>query len=116
MYPREPSSWAIRLASSGPCAPKRCCDPRTCSRALAAGRTPAPSRSEPRRADDSRLSAALVGLQVLITNIKLWPLSGTVLYVRDLALELQRQGHTPTVFSSTIGEVVDELRDSGITV
>ena len=57
-----------------------------------------------------------MGLQVLITNIKLWPLSGTVLYVRDLALELQRQGHTPIVFSSTIGEVVAELRDSGITV
>ena len=36
-----------------------------------------------------------MGLRVLITNIELWPPSGTVLYVRDLALELQRQGHTP---------------------
>ena len=54
-----------------------------------------------------------MGLQVLITNIELWPPSGTVLYVRDLALELQRQGHTPVVFSSTAGSVAEELRAAG---
>ena len=46
----------------------------------------------------------------------MWPPSGTVLYVRDLALELKRQGHIPTVFSSTAGAVVDELRAAGIEV
>ena len=57
-----------------------------------------------------------MGLRVLITNIQSWPPSGTVLYVRDLALELQRQGHTPVVFSSTEGGVAEELRDAGIAV
>jgi hypothetical protein len=57
-----------------------------------------------------------MGLRVLITNIELWPPSGTVLYVRDIALELQRQGHTPIVFSSTRGGVADELRAAGIAV
>jgi hypothetical protein len=55
-------------------------------------------------------------LRVLITNIELWPLSGTVLYTRDLALELQRQGHAPVVFSSTGGDVAAELRAAGIVV
>ena len=57
-----------------------------------------------------------MGLRVLITNLELWPPSGTVLYVRDLALELQRQGHTPVVFSSTAGGVAEELRGAGIEV
>ena len=38
------------------------------------------------------------------------------MYVRDLALELQRQGHTPAVFSSTRGSVAAELRTAGIVV
>lgn len=37
-------------------------------------------------------------------------------YVRDLALELQRLGHAPTVFSSIGGSVGDELRAAGIVV
>ncbi len=57
-----------------------------------------------------------MGLRVLITNINLWPPSGTALYTRDLALELQRQGHSPVVFSSTSGGVAEELRDAGIEV
>jgi hypothetical protein len=57
-----------------------------------------------------------MGLRVLITNIELWPPSGTVLYVRDVALELQRQGHTPVVLSSTAGGVAEELRDAGIAI
>ncbi len=57
-----------------------------------------------------------MGLRVLITNINLWPPSGTVMYTRDLALELQRQGHRPAVFSSTSGTVAAELRDAGIEV
>jgi hypothetical protein len=57
-----------------------------------------------------------MGLRVLITNLGLWPPSGTSLYVRDLALELQRQGHNPMVFSSTVGEIAAELRGAGVEV
>ena len=53
---------------------------------------------------------------MLITNITMWPPSGTVLYVRDLALELKRQGHIPTIFSSTSGGLVTDLRGAGIEV
>lgn len=64
------------------------------------------------------MSQALTGLplRVLITNRELWSPSGTVTYVRDLALELQRQGHVPAVFSSARGRVPDELRAAGIAV
>ena len=57
-----------------------------------------------------------MGLRVLITNLELWPPSGTVTYVRDLALELRRQGHTPVLFTSTRGSVADGLRATGIVV
>ena len=57
-----------------------------------------------------------MALRVLITNIELWPPSGTVIFVRDLALELQRRGHSAAVFSSTSGGVAEELRDAGIEV
>lgn len=57
-----------------------------------------------------------MALRILITNPWMWPLSGTVIYVRDLALELKRQGHAPAVYSSTHGAVVEELRDAGVTV
>src|ERR1700674_5000585 len=62
------------------------------------------------------LSGEVVGLRVLITNLELWPPSGTVTYVRDLALELRRQGHTPVLFTSTRGSVADGLRATGIVV
>jgi glycosyltransferase involved in cell wall biosynthesis len=55
-------------------------------------------------------------LRVAITNLELWPPSGTALYVRDLALELRRQGHEPVVISSTAGPIAEELRDHGVTV
>jgi len=55
-------------------------------------------------------------LRVLITNVVLWPRSGTVLYVRDLALELLRTGHAPAVFSLPSGDVAAELRAAGIPV
>ncbi len=57
-----------------------------------------------------------MGLRVVITNMEMGPPSGTVLYVRDLALELHRQGHTPLVFTSTAGGMAEELRDAGIAV
>lgn len=57
-----------------------------------------------------------MALRILITNLTLWPPSGTAIYVRDLALELMRQGHEPAVFSATRGAVAKELREAGITV
>ena len=56
------------------------------------------------------------GLRVLITNITLdWP-SGTVVYARDLALELARRGHRPVLYTWHAGSVARELRDAGIAV
>jgi glycosyl transferase family 4 len=57
-----------------------------------------------------------MGLRILITTMEPWRPSGTAIYVRDLALELQRQGHSPTVFGSTRGGIVDELLEAGIPV
>src|SRR5215813_2294143 len=36
--------------------------------------------------------------------------------VRDLALELRRQGHEPVVYSPRLGPVAEEIRDSGIAI
>jgi len=58
----------------------------------------------------------MAGLRVLITNVTLSPRSGTVVYVRDLAFELQRRGHMPMVFSSTAGDVAQEIGAAGIPV
>lgn len=57
-----------------------------------------------------------MSLRVLITNQMMGPPSGTVLFVRDLALELQRQGHVPSVFSPVPCTVPEELRAAGIPV
>ncbi|HEU4596804.1 MAG TPA: glycosyltransferase family 4 protein [Pyrinomonadaceae bacterium] len=58
----------------------------------------------------------MAGLNVLITNNTLAPRAGTELYVRDLALELQRRGHTPVVYTTRAGEVARELRRSTVPV
>jgi len=55
-------------------------------------------------------------LRVLITNYCLTTRSGTELYVRDLALELRRQGHTPAVYASWLGPIAEELSAAGIPV
>jgi hypothetical protein len=55
-------------------------------------------------------------LRVLLTNIVLCGRSGTETYTRDLALELQRRGHVPTVYSPDPGVVGDELRADGVRV
>jgi glycosyltransferase involved in cell wall biosynthesis len=60
--------------------------------------------------------SAATDLSVLITNIEMWPRSGTVTYVRDLALELRRLGHQPAVYTLRGGPVAEELRASGILV
>src|SRR5664280_518422 len=57
-----------------------------------------------------------MSLTVLITNICMdWP-SGTVIYARDLALELQRQGHRPIVYTWLKGRASSELAAAGVEV
>jgi len=55
-------------------------------------------------------------LRILITNAYLDVYAGTQVVVRDLALELRRQGHEPVIYSPRFGPVAAELRDSGIQV
>jgi hypothetical protein len=57
-----------------------------------------------------------VSLQVLIANFCMDGFTGTELFVRDLALELLRQGHTPVVYTSSVGGASDELSTAGIHV
>ena len=56
------------------------------------------------------------GLKILITNAFLKDYSGTEVVVRDLALELKRQGHLPSVFSRELGAIAHEVRCRGIEV
>src|SRR5438270_11130441 len=56
------------------------------------------------------------GLRVLITNYAMASRAGTELYVRDLALALQRRGHTPVVYTTKIGELGLRLRKATIPV
>jgi len=57
------------------------------------------------------------GLKILITNLKLTALSGTELYVRDVALSLFRRGHRPVVYAPMAeGAIVDVLRRATIPV
>jgi hypothetical protein len=55
-------------------------------------------------------------LKVLITNHNLSDRAGTQLYVRDLALELQKMGHLPFIYSPILGEIAQEIRKSAIPV
>lgn len=56
------------------------------------------------------------GLRVLITNFKLAGRTGTELYVRDVALRLLERGHTPIVYSPSLGELARELRRASVPV
>ena len=56
-------------------------------------------------------------LAVLITNLKLTARSGTEIYVRDLALELRRRGHSVAVYAPIAGGgIADELCSASIPV
>ena len=55
-------------------------------------------------------------MRVLITNNTLTQRAGTELYVRDLALALRSRGHEPVAFSTLLGEVAEELSQSGVRV
>lgn len=53
---------------------------------------------------------------MLLTNCWMADRGGTELYVRDLALGLQRAGHRPMVWSPFVGEVAQDLRAAGVPV
>lgn len=53
-------------------------------------------------------------LRILITNAFVDRYTGTEVVVRDLALELQRQGHEPVIYSPRLGVVAKEVRAAGI--
>jgi hypothetical protein len=55
-------------------------------------------------------------MRVLITNIWLVDWGGTEVYVRDLALALQRRGVQVEVYSPELGLVAEEIRLAGIPV
>lgn len=55
-------------------------------------------------------------MHILITCLTLCEHTGLEMYTRDLALELQRQGHSPAVYTSRIGAVAEDLLAAGIPV
>lgn len=55
-------------------------------------------------------------MRVLITNIEMSARTGTTMFVRDLALELRRQGHTPAVYTFLEGDTSADLQRAGIPV
>lgn len=55
-------------------------------------------------------------MKILITNHALNRRAGTELYVRDLAIGLKARGYHPACFSPELGEVANEIRQSGIEV
>jgi hypothetical protein len=57
-----------------------------------------------------------MGLKILITNNTLASRAGTELYVRDLAVELLKRGHTPIAYSTVHGAVAEELRAATVPV
>ena len=61
-------------------------------------------------------AAAHPPLNVLITSLTLRYRMGVELYVRDLAIGLQRRGHSPVVFTPEPGPVGWELESRGIPV
>jgi hypothetical protein len=55
-------------------------------------------------------------MRILLTNNTLGPLQGTEMYIYDVALELQRRGHTPIAFSTRLGEVAKMLNAATVPV
>lgn len=58
----------------------------------------------------------MTALRVLITNAFLSGRSGTEIVTRDIALGLQRRGHTPIVYAPELGPLADELRTASVPV
>lgn len=55
-------------------------------------------------------------VKILLTNAALSARGGSELYLRDVATELLKRGHTPIVYSTLLGEVARELRAATIPV
>lgn len=55
-------------------------------------------------------------LCVLVTNTNFSLRTGSELYVRDLALALQRMGHSPVVYSPRLGDLAADLRARAVPV
>ena len=55
-------------------------------------------------------------LTVLLTNITLASRTGTEIIARDVARGLLARGHTPIVYSTSHGEIAEEIRGSTIPV
>jgi hypothetical protein len=58
----------------------------------------------------------MAGLKILITSFMCAGRSGLEVYVRDLALGLQKLGHLPIIYSPNLGELADTLRLKTIPV
>ena len=57
-----------------------------------------------------------LAMRILFTNNALAARAGTELYVRDVALELQRRGHDVVVYTTQSGSVAEELIEATIPV
>ncbi len=55
-------------------------------------------------------------MKILLTNNALCNRAGTELYIRDMAMKLQKLGHQPFVFSTVLGRVANEIREASIPV
>ena len=55
-------------------------------------------------------------MKILLTNADLDIYAGTQVVVRDLALELQRQGHQPMLYSRQLGDVSREISSHSVEV
>ena len=61
-------------------------------------------------------SSSMTGLKILITSFMCAGRSGLEVYVRNLALELQKRGHVPIIYSPILGELAQKLRLKTIPV
>jgi hypothetical protein len=61
-------------------------------------------------------SGRLPPLRVLLTNVTLASRTGTELFVKEVARELLRRGHSPVVYTPEPGEVADEIRAATVPV
>lgn len=55
-------------------------------------------------------------MNILITNIILQNLSGTEVYVRDLAVQLKNRGIHVEIYSPVLGDLAEEIKAQGILV
>jgi hypothetical protein len=55
-------------------------------------------------------------LTILLTNCTLASRTGTEIVIRDLSLALREAGHSPIVYSPSLGAVADDIRQAGIPV